>query len=182
MTILSDQNMARSSHLIYLVRVLYTPSLQSVVRSSQSAVPHLKRCTLRSVMLQSYNKSVLLWKNIQLISLKTSRPWYRQALDCRWLNISSKDSSTKTRNTRSLQDDHHLLCSRANSGFTLPFHNRYFWSVGNFVFHKYENQKTIFILDFTSSNTVSCRILYIWIALLIFNSLNLGRRKLKTKS
>ena len=162
MTILLDQNMARSSHY-----------MQSVVRSGQSAVRSpsfmlrdLKRSTLRGVMLQGYNKSVLPVRNIQLISLKTSRPWYRQALDCRWLNISSKDSSTKTRNTRSLQDDRHLVCSRATSGFTLPFHNRYFWSVGNFVFHKYENQKTIFSFNFTSSNTVSCRICYTWIALL----------------
>ena len=181
MTILLDQNKARNSHYKPGPCFIYT---QSAVRGLQFAVrsPHLKRSTLRSVTLQVTTKAYYQWKNIQLISLKTSRPWYRQALDCRWLNISSKDSSTKTRNTRSLQDDRHLVCSRATSGFTLPFHNRYFWSVGNFVFHKYENQKTIFILDFTSSNTVSCRILYIWIALLIFNSLNLGRRKLKTKS
>ena len=153
-----------------------------MVRSSQSAVPHLKRSTLRSVMLQGYNKAYYQWKNIPPISLKTSRPWYRQALDCRWLNISSKDSSTKTRNTRSLQDDRHLLCSRANSGFTFPFHSRYFWLVGNFVFINKKIKKTIFILDFTSRNTVSCRIFFIWIALLILNSLNLGKRKLKTKS
>ena len=141
-------------------------SSQSVVRSPSFILRDLKRSTLRGVMLQGYNKSVLPVRNIQLISLKTSRPWYRQALDCRWLNISSKDSSTKTRNTRSLQDDRHLVCSRATSGFSLPFHNRYFWLVGNFVFHKYENQKTIFIMYFTSSNTVSCRICYTWIALL----------------
>ena len=174
--------MARSSHYIPAAGpcFIYTQSAvrgpQFAIRSPQSAVRSpsfilrdLKRSTLRSVMLQGYNKGVLPVKNIQLISLKTSRPWYRQALDCRWLNISSKDSSTKTRNTRSLQDDRHLVCSLATSGFSLPFHNRYFWLVGNFVFHKYEDQKTIFILYFTSSNTVSCRNCYTWIALLTLN-------------
>ena len=126
-------------------------------------------CPLYPLLCKITTKAYYQWKKIQLISLKTSRRWYRQALDCRWLNISSKDCSTKTRNTRSLQDDRHLLCSRATSGFTLPFHNRYFWSVGNFVFHKYESQKTIFILDFTSSKTVSRRICYTWIALLSLN-------------
>ena len=153
-----------------------------MVRSSQSAVPHLRRSTLRSVMLQGYNKSVLPVKKHSAHFFENVSAMIQAGLRLPLAFISSKDSSTKTRKTRSLLDDRHLLCSRATSGFTLPFHNRYFWSVGNFVFHKYENQKTIFILDFTSSNTVSCRILYIWIALLIFNSLNLGRRKLKTKS
>ena len=129
-TILLDQNMARSSHYMQSV----VRSSQSVVRSPSFILRDLKRSTLRGVMLQGYNKSVLPVRNIQLISLKTSRPWYRQALDCRWLNISSKDSSTKTRNTRSLKDERHLVCSRATSGVTLPFHNRYFWSVGHFVF------------------------------------------------
>ena len=84
-------------------------------------------------------------------------------------SVKGEDPGDKVGNTPSLQDDrhhHHLVCSRATSGFTLPFHNRYFWSVGNFVFHKYENQKTIFSFNFTSSNTVSCRICYTWIALL----------------
>ena len=36
-------------------------------------------------------------RNIPPISLKTSWPWYRQTSDCCWRNISSRDSSTKTR-------------------------------------------------------------------------------------
>ena len=43
-------------------------------------------------------------KNIQPISLKTFWPWYRQTSDCCWRNISARDSSKETRNTRR-QDD-----------------------------------------------------------------------------
>ena len=129
-TILLDQNMARSSHY-----------MQSVVRSGQSAVRSpsfilrdLKRSTLRGVMLQGYNKSVLPVRNIQLISLKTSRPWYRQALDCVGLTFPLKTARRRHGTLFHLKDDRHLVCSRASSGVTLPFHNRYFWSAGNFVF------------------------------------------------
>ena len=63
----------------------------------------------------------------------------------------------------SLQDDRHLVCSRATSGFTLPFHNRYFWSVGSFVFHKYKKSKNDFSVFWLSpgSNTVSCSLLHV---------------------
>ena len=44
----------------------------------------------------------------------------KQALDCCWHNISSRDGLKKTWNTPSLKDDRHLVCSRATSGFTLP--------------------------------------------------------------
>ena len=118
-------------------------------------------------MLQGYNKSVLPVKKHSANFFENVSAMIQAGLRLPLAFISSKDSSTKTRKTRSLLDDRHLLCSRATSGFYPPgFHNRYFWSVGNFVFLKYENQKTIFILDFTSSNTVSCRICYTWIALL----------------
>ena len=97
------------------------------VRNPQPAVPifmppDLKRFTLRSILQQGYNKSLITSeKNIQFISWKTSQPWYMQALDCCWRNISVRDSSTKTRNTPSLQGDRHLVCSRATPGFTLSF-------------------------------------------------------------
>ena len=41
-------------------------------------------------------------------------------MDCCWRNISARESSTKTRNTSSLQGDCHLVCSRATSSFTPP--------------------------------------------------------------
>ena len=98
-----------------------------MVRSPQSAVR--PRFTVRSrsetlypAALRTYNaarlqqKHTYQWKNIQIISLKTSRPWYRQALDCCWRSISPRDGSTKT---PSLQDDRHLVCSHATSAFTL---------------------------------------------------------------
>ena len=90
-----------------------------MVRSPQSAVR--PRFTVRSrsetlypAALRTYNaarlqqKHTYQWKNIQIISLKTSRPWYRQALDCCWRYISPRDGSTKTWNTPSLQGQHSL--------------------------------------------------------------------------
>ena len=99
-----------------------------------------------SVMLQGYNKSVLPVKKHSANFFENVSAMIQAGLRLPLAFISSKDSSTKTRKTRSLLDDRHLLCSRATSGFTLPFHNRYFWSVGNFVFHiKYENQKRFLV-------------------------------------
>ena len=71
-----------------------------MVRSPQSAV-YLKRFTLRRVMLQGYNKSILISeKTFSLILWKrVGHIWYRQALASCWRNISARDSLTKTRNT-----------------------------------------------------------------------------------
>ena len=82
-----------------------------MVRSPQSAVR--PRFTVRSrsgtlypAALRTYNaarlqqKHTYQWKNMQIISLKTSQ----QALDCCWRYISPRDGSTKTKNTPSLQD------------------------------------------------------------------------------
>ena len=164
---------ARSSHFIPGPCFIY-----SVVRCPQSLfyTADLKRSTLRRVIAYSnaarlQQKHTYQWEKLPLISLKTSRPWYRQALDCRWRNSSSRDSSTKTRNTPNLvprvfwkarrpwgRGWEHSSTSRrppsclqsCHSRFYPPgFHNRYFWSVGSFVFRKYENKKTILFLDFT---------------------------------
>ena len=182
--------------------------------------------------------------------------------------LDSSASFKPVINTPSLQDDRYLVCSRATSGFTLPFHkgrytreillpehtpgsfctcqytrgsvfkfaqfapwacsqifnrlnivehfagwkfcfrgwsipmkslihkgelcsrsvpleyapgaksleciglNRYFWSVGNFVFHKYENQKTIFqYFGFHPAVTSFLAVCYTWIALFKFEFL-----------
>ena len=124
-------------------------------------LPDLKRSTLRNVMLQCYKKKLNTSKKTissflgKRLSHDTGRLWI--AVSCCWSNISViiRDSSTKTQNTPSLQGDRHLVSSRATSGFTLPSRHSYFLPVGNFCFHKYKNQKTIFILDFISFSTVS---------------------------
>ena len=122
--------------ILYLVRVLHIPSPLSVVRSPQSVVdglsfilPYLKHFTLRRVMLQGYNKSIfisektfslILWKRV---GHDTGRLWLPVGvtfpLETAWRRHA-------TRNTPSLQDDRHLVCSRATSAFTLPSHHRYF--------------------------------------------------------
>ena len=107
------------------------------------------RCVRNAARLQQ--KHTYQWKNIQIISLKTSRPWYRQALDCCWRNISPRDGSTKTWNTPSLQDDRHLVCSRATSGFTLPTRYSYIWSVFNFCFFSNTKIKKRFSFRVSSS-------------------------------
>ena len=158
------KNIARSSH--FIPGPYFIPCPQSVVRSPQSAVR--PRFTVRSrsetlypAALRTYNaarlqqKHTYQWKNIQIISLKTSRLWYRQAFDCCWRNISPRDGSTKTCNTPSLQDDRRLVCSRATSGFTPPPVTVIFGLFSFFVFLDYENQKTIFISDFIIIDTVS---------------------------
>ena len=112
----------------------------SAVRSPQSAVgglsfilPDPKRFTpgftLRRVMLQGYNKSIfinektfslILWKRV---GHDTGRLWLPVGvtfpLETAWRRHA-------TRNTPSLQDDRHLVCSRATSAFTLPSRHRYF--------------------------------------------------------
>ena len=151
------KNIARSSH--FIPGPYFIPCPQSVVRSPQSAVR--PRFTVRSrsetlypAALRTYNaarlqqKHTYQWKNIQIISLKTSRLWYRQALDCCWRNISPRDGSTKTCNTPSLQDDRHLVCSRATSAFTLPSRHSYIWSVFNFCFYRIQKSKNDFHFGF----------------------------------
>ena len=119
---------------LYLVRILYIPSPQSAVRSPQSAVRltftvRSRSETLYRAALRTYNaarlqqKHTYQWKNIQIISLKTSRPWYRQALDCCWRYISPRDSSTKTWNTPSLQGQHSLTSVEGPSYLRSDFVN-----------------------------------------------------------
>ena len=138
------KNIARSSHFIPGPYFIYT---QSAVRGPQFAVRSPARFTVRSrtetlypAALRTYNvarlqqKHTYQWKNIQIISLKKSRPWYRQALDCCWRNISPRDGSTKTWNTPSQQDDRHLVCSRTTSGFTLPHPSQLYLVCFQFLF------------------------------------------------
>ena len=125
------------------------------------------RCVRNAARLQQ--KHTYQWKNIQIISLKTSRPWYRQALDCCWRNISPRDGSTKTWNTPSLQDDRHLVCSRATSGFTLPTRYSYIWSVFNFVFSLIRKSKSDFHFGFHHLWYCFPQFRYTWIALSSLN-------------
>ena len=159
------KNIARSSH--FIPGPYFIPCPQSVVRSPQSAVR--PRFTVRSrsetlypAALRTYNtarlqqKHTYQWKNIQIISLKTSWPWYRQALDCCWRYISPRDGSTMTWNTPSLQEDRHLVCSRPTSGFTLPHPSQLYLVCFQFLFFSTDgNQKTIYISDFIIIDTVS---------------------------
>ena len=109
------------------------------------------RCVRTAARLQQ--KHTYQWKNIQIISLKTSRPWYRQTLDCCWRNISPRDGSTKTWNTPSLhvQDDRHLVCSRATSGFTLPHPSQLYLVGFQFLFFSNRKIKTRFSFRISSS-------------------------------
>ena len=171
------KNIARSSHFIPGPYFIYT---QSAVRGPQSAVR--PRFTVRSrsetlypAALRTYNtarlqqKHTYQWKNIQIISLKTSRPWYRQALDCCWRNISPRDGSTRTWNTPSLQDDRHLICSRGTSGFTLPTRYSYIWSVFNFCFSLIRKSKNDFHFGFHHHWYCFPQFRYTWIALSSLN-------------
>ena len=129
-----------------------------MVRSPQSAVR--PRFTVRSrsgtlypAALRTYNaarlqqKHTYQWKNIQIISLKTSR----QALDCCWRYISPRDGSTKTWNTPSLQDQRHLVCSRATSGFTLPHPSQLYLVCFQFLFFSTTKIKKRFTFRISSS-------------------------------
>ena len=174
------ENIARSSHFIPGPYFIHTQSAvrspqsavrnprslvrspQSVVSSPQSAVwpqstAHSRSETLYLAALCTYNaarlqqKHTYQWKNIQIISLKTSRPWYRQALDCCWRNISPRDDSTKTWNTPSLQDDRHLVCSRATSGFTLPHPSQLYLVCFQFLFLSNTKIKKRFSFRISSS-------------------------------
>ena len=152
-------------------------SPQSAVRSPQSAVRPQSTVRSRSetlylAALRTYNaarlqqKHTYQWKNIQIISLKTSRPWYRQALDCCWRSISPRDGSTKT---PSLQDDRHLVCSRATSAFTLPTLHSYIWSVFNFCFYRIQKSKNDFHFGFHHHWYCFPQFRYTWIALSSLN-------------
>ena len=103
-----------------------------VVRSPRSVfinTARLKRFTLRGVMLQGYNKSILISeKTFSLIIWKrvghdTGKLWLPVGvtfpLETAWRRHA-------TRNTPWLQDDRHLVCSRGTSAFTLPSRHRYF--------------------------------------------------------
>ena len=129
-----------------------------MVRSPQSAVR--PRFTVRSrsgtlypAALRTYNAARLQqkhsyqWKNMQIISLKTSQ----QALDCCWRYISPRDGSTKTKNTPSLQDDRHLVCSRATSGFTLPHPSQLYMVCFQFLFFSTTKIKKRFTFRISSS-------------------------------
>ena len=92
------------------------------VRNPQPAVPifmppDLKRFTLRSILQQGYNKSLI-------TSEKTFSLFLGKRLShdtCRlWIAVGVT-FPLETRNTPSLQGDRHLVCSRATSGFTLSF-------------------------------------------------------------
>ena len=115
--------------ILYLVRVLHIPSPLSVVRSPQSAVRSRRSLFYTARMLQGYNKSIfisektfslILWKRV---GHDTGRLWLPVGvtfpLETAWRRHA-------TRNTPSLQDDRHLVCSRATSAFTLPSRHRYF--------------------------------------------------------
>ena len=184
------KNIARSSHFI-LVHILL-PSPQFVVRSPQSAVwrvrPQSTCETLYPAALRTYNaarlqqKHTYQWKNIQIISLKTSRPWYRQALDCCWRNISPRDGSTKTWNTPSLQDDRHLVCSRATSGFTLPHPSQLYLACFQFLFFSTTKIKKRFSFRISSSLILFPAVSLHMNSFVRFEFLiswNLGNRKLK---
>ena len=103
-----------SAHLSHkvcrLVRVLFIPSPQSAVLIFM--LPDLKRFTLRSILLQGYNKSLITSLFLgKRLSHDTCRLWIAVGVTF----------PLETRNTPSLQGDRHLVCSRATSGFTLSF-------------------------------------------------------------
>ena len=123
-------------------------------------------------MLQGYNKSILTSeKNLSSFPCKrlghdTGRPQIAVGVTFPLetaprrhgkLPTSSPGSSGKREDPG--DEVGHLLCSCATSGFILHFHNRYFWSVGNFVFHKYENQKRFLFWISPGSNTVTHELL-----------------------
>ena len=186
------KNIARSSHFIPGPYFIYT---QSAVRGPQSAVRSpasvyssqpiwnpLPGCVVY-VMLQGYNKSILInEKNIQIISLKTSRPWYRQTLDCCWRYISTRDSSTKTWNTPSLQKDRHLVCSRATPGFTLPHRSQLYLVCFQFLIFSTTKIKKRFSFQIWSSLILFPAVSLLMNSFVKFEFLiswNLWNRKLK---
>ena len=114
-------------------------------------------------------KAHLPWKKYSAHFFETSWPWYRQASDCCWRNISARDSSTETRNTPWWQDDGHLAFGRATSGFTLPSHHRDFWSVGNFCFSQIRKSKNHFHFGFHQHWYCFPQFRYTWIALSSLN-------------
>ena len=155
--------MARSSHYIPGPCFIDT---QSAVRGPQFAVrnPSFKTVyrILRSVMLQGYNKSVLPVKEHSAHFFENVSAIIHAGLR---LPLAFKTFPLKTARRRHGTLVHFKTTAIFFAVARLPVLpspsiNRYFWSVGNFVFQKYENQKAIFILDLTSSNTVSCRICY----------------------
>ena len=103
-------------------------------------------------------------------------------LDCRWRNSSSRDSSAKTRNTPnlvpgssgqredlgdevgntpSLQDDRHLVCSPATSGFTLPASiTGTFGRLAVLFFVNAKIKRRFYFWISPGSNTVSCSLLH----------------------
>ena len=75
-------------------------------------LPDLKRFTLRSILLQGYNKSLI---TSLFLGKRLSHDTYRL-----WIAVGVT-FPLETQNTPSLQGDRHLVCSRATSGFTLSF-------------------------------------------------------------
>ena len=136
---------------------------QSAVRSPQSAVRPQSTVRSRSetlylAALRTYNAARLQqrhtyqWKNIHIISLKTSPPWYRQALDCYWRSISPRDGSTRLLHQKTTAI---LFAVPPLPLLPSPPVTVIFGLFSIFVFIEYKNQKTIFISDFIIIDTVS---------------------------
>ena len=156
--------LARSSHFIpgpyFICTQFAVRSPWSLVLSPQSGrspqfAADLRRSTrLRCVhvMLQGYKQNhTYQRKNIQIISLKTSRPWYKQALDCCWRNISAKTWTPLLHyKTTAI-----LFAVAPLPVLPTPPVTVIFGLFSIFVFLEYENQKPIFISDFIIIDTVS---------------------------
>ena len=172
------KNIARSSHFIPGPYFIYT---QSAVRGPQSAVR--PRFTVRSrsetlypAALRTYNaarlqqKHTYQWKNIQIISLKTSRPWYRQALDCCWRSISPRDGSTKTIGTLLHYKTIAILFAVAPLPLLpSPTRHSYIWSVFNFCFCGIRKSKNDLHFGFHHHWYCFPQFRYTWIALSSLN-------------
>ena len=129
---------------------------QSAVHSPSFMLPDLKRSTMRNVMLQGYNKS-----------LTTSEKTFSSFLGRRlshdtgrlWIAVGVTFPLEKARRRHGT-----LLHYKATAilfavaplpVLPSPPVTDIFGLLAIFVFHKYKNQKAIFILDFISFNTVS---------------------------
>ena len=113
---------------------------------------------------------------------RVKRLEFRQALDCCWRYISLRDGSTKTWNTPSLQDDRHLVCSRATSGFTLPHPSQLYLVCFQFLFFSTTKIKKGFRFRISSSLILFPAVSLHMNSFVKFEfliSLNLGNGKLK---
>ena len=84
-------------------------------------LPDLKRFTLRSILLQGYNKSLITSLFLgKRLSHDTGRLWIAVGVTFA-LETARRRHGTLLHYKAAVQGDRHLVCSRATSGFTLSF-------------------------------------------------------------